>query len=112
MDKHFAIFSSDQTSKDGRRFTISALEDAIWQASVYGVPSNLSHDIHKPVGWSYAKGLYFEPTKVLTIGYFLIATDIADQEKISKARNAFFTNLFNREIQPHAEKFKKSLGDL
>lgn len=104
MDKHFSIFCSDQISKDGKRFAISALEDSIWQATVYGVPSNLSHDIHRPVGWSYAKGLYFEPTKVLTIGYFLIADNDADIAKIEVARKALFTNLWNREIDPYAER--------
>jgi len=112
MDKHFSIFCSDQISKDGKRFAISALEDAIWQASVYGVPSNLSHDIHRPVGWSYAKGLYFEPTKVLSIGYFLIADNDADIAKIEVARKAFFTNLWNREIDPYAERFKVTLNGL
>jgi len=112
MKKNFSIFCSDQVSKDGKSFSISALEDSIWQASVYGIPSNLSHDIHRPVGWSYAKGLYFEPSKVLVIGYFLIAIDENDIAKIDVARKAFFTNLLNREIDPYAEKFKLALNDL
>lgn len=112
MDKRLAIFNSDQVSRDGTRFTISALEDGVWMASVFGIPSNLSHDVHRPVGWAYAKGLYFEPTRVLTVGYFLIAVDEKDIASISKARQAFFANRQNREIAPHADKFKEILGRL
>ena len=32
MQRHFAIFNSDQVSKDGTQFSIGALEDGIWQA--------------------------------------------------------------------------------
>ena len=112
MDKRLAIFNSDQVSKDGTQFTVSALEDGIWMASVYGVPSNLSHDVHRPIGWAYAKGLYFEPDKVLTMGYFLIAVDDNDVASISRARQAFFTNLMNKDIDPHTESFKQTLGSL
>ncbi|WP_417357827.1 hypothetical protein [Flavobacterium sp.] len=112
MQRHFAIFNSDQLSKDGKRFTVSALEDGIWQVAIFGVPSNLSHDIHRPVGWAYAKGLYFNAESVFTIGHFLIATDSADSVEIKTARNSFFTHMMNTNIAPHADNFIEELGDL
>ena len=112
MNKTLAVFNSDQESRDGKRFAISALEDGIWMTAIYGVPSNLSHDVHRPVGWAYAKGLYFEPDKVLTVGYMLLASDDNDMATISAARQKFFANLQNREIAPYADDFIKELGPL
>jgi hypothetical protein len=112
MQRHFAIFNSDQVSKDGTQFSIGALEDGIWQASVYGRPSNMSHDLHKPIGWAYAKGLYFEFQKTLTIGYFLIGEDDSDFKNINEARKSFFSNMLAESIQPHQEDFILELGDL
>ena len=93
MIKRFSIFNSDQASKDGTRFSIGALEDVIWQTAVYGVPSNISHDLHKLIGWSYPKGLYFDHQKTLTVGYFLIGETDKDFKNISKARQAFLSNM-------------------
>lgn len=112
MTRHFAIFNSDQVSKDGTRFHVNALEDGIWQASVYGIPSNLSHDLHKPVGWSYAKGLYFEHKLTLTIGYFLIGENSSDFKKIKAARKVFFTNMIVKSIEPFQDAFIAELGKL
>ena len=110
MQRHLAIFNSDQVSKDGTQFSIGALEDGIWQASVYGRPCNMSHDLHKLIGWSYAKGLYFDYQKTLTVGYFLIGEDDRDFKSINEARKAFFTNMMIKSIQPYQSDFINELG--
>ena len=110
MIKCFSIFNSDQASKNGTRFSIGALEDVIWQTAVYGVPSNISHDIHKPIGWSYAKGLYFDHQKTLTVGYFLIGETDKDFKNISKARQRQ-ANMMIKSIEPHRSDFISELGD-
>ena len=112
MKKQFAAFCSDQVSRDGTVFTVSALEDGIWNNSFYGVPSNLSHDMHKPIGWAYSKGLFFEPDKVLSIGYFLIAVTTEDEKSLSDARNKFLTHRINVEINNCVDDFKSELGEL
>jgi hypothetical protein len=111
MKHHFAIFNSDQVSKDGTQFLISALEEGVWQSSVFGRPSNISHDLHRPVGWAYAKGLYFDFQKTLTIGYFLIGEDESDFKQINNARNSFFQNMLAESIQPYQNDFIEELGD-
>jgi hypothetical protein len=112
MRKQLAIFNSDQVSKDGTQFSISALEDGIWLTSLYGVPSNYSHDMHRPIGWSYAKGLYFEPEKVLTIGYFLIVETQDDVDVTTKARKTHFENHVYRALERYGNAFVENLGDL
>lgn len=112
MKKQLAIFNSDGISRDGMQFSIGALEDGIWLTSLYGVPSNYSHDIHRPVGWSYAKGLFFEPEKVLTIGYFLIAENTDDLTNVNDARKRFFNHMLYKNIEPYAEAFKTAMDTL
>ena len=72
----------------------------------------MSHDIHRPIGWAYPKGLYFDPRKVLTLGYFLIAENDGDMANISEARKAFFSNMHYKSIEPHGQKFIQVLGEL
>tara|TARA_B100001115_G_scaffold178651_1_gene168368 strand:- start:1812 stop:3911 length:2100 start_codon:yes stop_codon:yes gene_type:complete len=111
MKRHFAIFNSDQVSKDGTQFSIAALEDGVWQSSIYGIPSNMSHDLHKPIGWAYAKGLYFDFQKTLTVGYFLIGESDADFENINNARRSFFLNMLTKSIEPHQKDFIEELDE-
>ncbi|RZJ92143.1 MAG: hypothetical protein EOO20_02790 [Chryseobacterium sp.] len=111
MDVNLAILSSNQVSRDGTQFSISALEDAVWLASIHGVPSNLSHDFHRPVGWSYASGLYFEPAHVLMIGRMLIANSNEDLDELRKAKKNWYENLLHDHINPFAAKFRSALGD-
>ncbi|MEJ7559850.1 MAG: hypothetical protein WKF66_16180 [Pedobacter sp.] len=111
MDIHFAILSSDQVTKDGTQFSISALEDGVWLASMFGVPSNLSHDFHRPVGWSYASGLYFDPRHVLMTGKMLIASSTKDIETLTKAMKNWYGNLLYNHINPFTDKFRTALGD-
>ena len=60
MKKMIGVFLSDGLSRDGVQFTIPELEDVIWQRSFSGNPTNIFHDIHRTVGWSFTKGLFFD----------------------------------------------------
>ena len=109
MKQYFAIMISDQVSRCGAQFSISALEDIIWQASVGGRPCNMSHDLHRLIGWSYVKGLYFDYQKTFIVGCILAAENDHEFRHIHKARRAFLTNTMNKEIQPHRRNFINEL---
>ncbi|MDR3652150.1 MAG: hypothetical protein P4L34_04180 [Paludibacter sp.] len=112
MMKYLGVFLSDQPSRDGIQFTISALEDTIWQGSIVGTPTNISHDIHRTAGWSFTKGLFFAPNKVLVMGCTWVADSENDYEIISDAKSKYFTHHLNTQIQPHYTQFIDALKEL
>lgn len=105
------VFLSDGISRDGFQFAIPALEDAIWQGSFSGTPTNITHDVHRTAGWSFTKGLFFDPQKVLVVGCTWIADNETDYEIISKAKSQFFANHINKQIEPHYDQFVEILKE-
>ena len=103
------VFLSDAISKNGMQFSISALEDAIWEGSFSGNPTNITHDFHRTVGWSFTKGLFFNPQNVLVVGETWIAENEVDYKSISEAKKQFFFAFMNKQIEPHHDKFAEIL---
>jgi len=112
MQKYFAVLISDQISKDGTSFSVSALEDMVWLTALYGVPSNISHDMHRSIGWTYSKGLFFDYHKTLVIGHSLIGETNKDFEQIKLAKQNYINNLMHKSFEPFREDFISELGKL
>lgn len=51
MKQTLSVFNSDAINRYGMKFTIGALETALEQSWLMGVPHLISHDIHRPIGW-------------------------------------------------------------
>ncbi|WP_096687277.1 hypothetical protein [Ichthyobacterium seriolicida] len=94
MQHCFGIFNSNQVSKHDIQLPISALEDGIWQTSVYGM-----------------QGLYFDYQKILTVGYFLTGETDKDFKDIRNARKTFLNNMTIKYIKPYQSDFINELGD-
>ena len=96
MHRYLAVLNGDNINRYGYRFTIGALEGTLFENATIGVPSLLGHDSHKPIGWNYPFGLYFEPKITKLIGEFIIAETDDDQETIE---NAYQNNLLQRNYE-------------
>jgi len=103
------VFSSDAVSRCGTKFTVGALESALSQAWLRGVPMHLSHDIHRPVGWSRPIGLYFEPRLTRLVGIGLIAETSEEQEQVNKAQEYYLAYTMKQQCAPHIDKLKSLL---
>lgn len=112
MQKRLAILISDQIAKDGTSFSISALEDMVWLTVLLGVPSNISHDIHRSIGWTYSKGLFFDYKKTLVIGYSLIGETKNDYKQIELAKQNYINNYILKSYEPFQEDFISELDKL
>lgn len=109
MQRYLAVLNGDDVNRYGYRFTIGALEGALFDNAIIGIPSLLGHDSHKPIGWNYPIGLYFEPKITKLIGEFILAETNIDQEKIE---NAYQNILFQRNYEackPYLDNFSKLL---
>ncbi|MGX5683226.1 hypothetical protein ACWKWW_01595 [Chryseobacterium cucumeris] len=107
MKKSLSVLLSDQTSKYGTRFEVSAMEDLIWKHSEMGIPIHLSHDIHRPVGIMNPLGLYLESNLVRNLGICLIPeTDSEETDVLSFKKYSYIKRISDR-----VDNNKKSLFD-
>lgn len=70
MKRTLIVFSSNEINLYGTSFSVHALESGLSQSWNLGIPSFLSHDAHRPIGWSRGLGLHFEPGLVRLTGLF------------------------------------------
>ncbi|WP_035566138.1 hypothetical protein [Hymenobacter sp. IS2118] len=87
MESIFAVFNSDAVSRDGTWFSLTTLEDILWQTTPAGVPSNFGHDSHRPAGWAQPTGLYFQPGIVRSTGLLLLP-ETAEEEEFIREHHA------------------------
>ncbi|WP_138990811.1 hypothetical protein [Larkinella sp. C7] len=104
MKSTVAVLSSDSVNRYGYRFSLGALEDATWQNVPYGIPSNISHDRHRLIGWIQLLGLYFEPHMAKSVGMFLTAENQIDSENIYKR---FYNHIIKEQKQIEKEYYKE-----
>lgn len=111
MIKNRAVLNSDTINRYGYRFTVGALEDALEQKALEGVPTCLGHDMHKPLGWTVPFGLYFEPGMCRLVGNQMIAENDEEQKFINKAHFSALKKRYYEQCSPYIDELKALLGD-
>lgn len=106
------IFCSDDVARDGTRFSIGALDEMVWQGSDGGRPSNLSHDAHRPIGWSIAKGLYMSHEGSYVIGNTYIPNDENESAWLQSLVKAFSYKTMVEAMAPNMTPFEQELTQL
>lgn len=110
MIKNRAVLNSDTINRYGYRFTVGALQDALEQKALEGVPTCLGHDMHKPLGWTVPFGLYFEPGMCRLVGNQMIAETDEEQKFINKAHFSALKKRYYEQCSPHIDELKTLLG--
>ena len=94
MKNLIGIYLTDSVSKSGKRFPIGTLEEALWQNYGECVPTNLSHDIHRPLGITRISSLFISHENVYLLGNTSIPEDANETNWVRIAR----TNYLNEKI--------------
>ncbi|MBD1398804.1 hypothetical protein H9Q13_16650 [Pontibacter sp. JH31] len=110
MFKQLAVVNGDNVNRYGYRFTIGALEDSMFQKSLTGVPSLLGHDSHKPIGWNFPLGLYFEPHSTRLVALYLLTDTDEDQEYINRVYQNELIRRNQELCKPFLDEFSKLLS--
>lgn len=95
MKEYIGLFNTNQINKYGYQFSIGALENSLNQIWEIGAPMFISHDFHRPLGWSKPLGLRILPSHVELIGLSMFAENEQEQEVI----NDFSSSYISRKIQ-------------
>ena len=112
MKCKLAVFNGTGVNRYGMAFTVGALESGLEQSWKYGVPSCISHDLHRPIAWSKGMSLYLEPGLVRLAGLVYSPENTKDEEKLKKIFQARMQARLHDAFEPHAEELNKRLSGL
>ena len=68
MKQRLGIFTNSSVNKYGYRFSVESIENAFSETWKTGRPMFISHDYHRPIGWTKPLGLYIDPLEVRLYG--------------------------------------------
>lgn len=111
MHKYFAVLNSDAVNKYNWRFSIPALEGPMWQKGISGVPMHLGHDMHKPVGWSFPYGLYFQPGLTRSVGLAILPQTEEESKRIYVSKHNYMIAHVQKEIEEYGKDFLPHIND-
>lgn len=103
------IYLTDRISKSGIRFSIGALDDMVWDGSKYGTPSNLSHDIHRFIGWTKISGLYVSHECSYVIGHTFVPENNDEYNHLNEMRIGHINGKMLERINDYHLAFSKEL---
>jgi hypothetical protein len=63
MLEKLAVLNGNAVNRYGYLFPVEALESALNRSWEIGVPSCISHDLHRLIGWTRGLSLYIEPVQ-------------------------------------------------
>lgn len=110
MHKLQGIYCTDGIARNNTRMSFSALDDMIWMGSDGGRPTNMSHDIHRFVGWSVVNGLYMSHELSYVVGNTYIPESKEEKIEMQERRLAFFYKYMNEAIQKYGKAFIEELS--
>lgn len=110
MKELTGVFLTDGVSRLGERFTIPALEDMLWLSYRKGNPSNVSHDIHRPIGWSSVSSLYVSHEMTYVLGKMYLPESESEYDEVMRARTSFLNNHIIERINQYSNSFYTELN--
>ena len=105
MQRLQGIYCTDDVARNSTCLSISALDDMIWMGSDGGRPTNMSHDIHRFIGWSVVNGLYMSHELSYVVGNTYIPESKDEKKELQERRLAFFYKYMSEAIQQYEKAF-------
>ena len=105
MKEYISIYTTNQINTYGYQFSVKAIENILEQSWKIDIPMFISHDYHRPIGFSKLFGLHIQSKLVSLLGKSYIKQNNNDQDLIDEYVNDFFS----KKIYTVAENEKNEL---
>lgn len=112
MKNFTGVYLTDGVSQSGVRFSIGALEDALWQSYGRCVPSNIAHDIHRPLGVTRVTALYLSHESSYLLGNTSMPETQEEHSWVMAARTSYLNEIMLERIQEYSQDFIQELSNL
>lgn len=107
---NIGVLSSDSVTRNHTKFTVGALHHGLIDMWRRGIPQLLSHDAHRPVGWTRALGLHFEPGLVRLLGIHQIAETEGEFQSFGEVYTAYRAHITAQETEPDLPTLRAALA--
>lgn len=106
------VYLTDGVSKSGVRFTLEALEDALWQGFQQYVPSNISHDIHRPLGVTKVSSLFLSHEQTYLLGSTSFPETNEEMNLIMNTRTNYLNSKIVERVLKYSQDFNIEIQNL
>lgn len=110
MKEYAAVFSSNLVNKYGMIMPVNVLESALSQTWNLPMPSSVGHDIHRAIGYSVPRALYFEPSLVRLFGVMGRAENEEDMTVVQSVVNDSITRRNEAQNSERVAELRERLG--
>lgn len=111
--KHLTgVYLTDGISKSGVRFSIGALEDALWQGYGRCVPSNIEHDIHRPLGVTRISALFLSHESTYLLGNTSLPETTEENRWMMATRTDYLNEKMIERVLRYSQEFNKEVSNL
>jgi len=109
MKQMLAVFNSNRINRYNQKFTVRALESGLSQSWDFGLPSLVSHDIHRPIAWSRSLCLFIEPGLVRLTGITSIPENDTEWKDLTHAFRECLSRSINEVPVLHEAELRRLL---
>lgn len=102
-------YLTDEVAKDGTRFPIKTLNEIAYHG-FSAVPSNISHDLLRPIGWTVANRLLLTSEKSYLLGCTMMPETKAERDKFTKDNRNYIIGKSLDDAKEYKDAFTEGLA--
>ena len=106
------VYLTNGISKTKVRFSIGALEDALWIGFDRCVPSNIAHDIHRPLGVTRISALYLSHDSAYLLGNTSLPETTEETKLVMAARTNYLNEIIIERVLKYSQDFNQEVSNL
>lgn len=103
------VMNSDQVNRYGMRFPLNTLLSALRQGQA-GTPMFVSHDMHRPIGWSATKGIAVHSGVNYLIGVAAFPTSDEEEREVEHRAQSYLATKLGQVEPEHKTRLKTAAG--
>lgn len=107
--RRLIVCASDALTRYNTEFSIESLADAMQSRWRTGIPSTMSHDALRPIGWAWPFAIHVEPGLARLIA-FLDVSEPTEHERLLAAYTAYLSDRDEEETREHLPRLKELLA--
>jgi len=111
MKSELIVLSSSGVSKNNTVFTVGSLASALEQSWREGVPTCISHNIHRPIGWTQAVAVHIEPKLSRIFGATHFPDEKSEVDTIKTLLDKYIQKKRLKIPASHVQKLKQLLSN-
>lgn len=110
-ERRLVVFATDAVTRNNTQLTIGALHHGMQSRWRFGVPSTVSHDATRPIGWAWPFAIHLEPGLVRVVGIMELAESTEERETLLAAYATYLSDKNEQETNEHLPRLRELLEE-